>query len=218
MLHICRLIHNALAKVSFKNIIFDLGGVLLDLEVSKTFQAFSNLTGTMTGQEIKATLGDSTLFLDYEKGLLPDQVFREEAKKKLALTCSDEEFDKAWNCMLGDIPLDRLEHLLQLKKNFKTFLLSNTNPIHHQFFTKTVQQNTRGQVLDEFFDKAYYSYQLNMSKPDVEIFNHVLKQNNLEASETIFLDDSLANLEGASKAGILVCHISNPKMIFTFFQ
>jgi putative hydrolase of the HAD superfamily len=150
--------------------------------------------------------------------MLTDLVFREEAKKKLALTCFDEEFDKAWNDMLGDIPINRLELLLNLKKNFKTFLLSNTNAIHHKFFTKTVQQNTRGQVLDDFFNKTYYSYQLNMRKPDVEIFNHVLEQNSLEASETIFLDDSLANLEGASKAGIQVCHISNPKMIFTFFQ
>jgi len=217
MLHIWRLIHNALAKVEFKNIIFDLGGVLLDLDVSKTHEAFSRLSG-IPASIIKETLSGSTLFLDYEKGLVSDSDFRDEARKALTINCSDEVFDHAWNAMLGDLPKHRLDFLSSLRKDFNVFLLSNTNNIHLTHFSANVKQATGGILLDEFFTKAYYSHLLKMRKPDDEIFEYVLTQHNLDAKQTIFLDDNLFNLQGANNVGISTFHVQHPDMIFTPFS
>jgi epoxide hydrolase-like predicted phosphatase len=217
MLHICQLIHNALSKLRFKNIIFDLGGVLLDLNVFKTYEAFSAISGRYQPDQIKAMLADSAVFLDYEKGALTDQEFRMKAKEMLGLPCTDEVFDKAWNEMLGDLPAKRLELLDRLKAKHNTFLLSNTNQIHKECFSETVRIQSNGSQLDEFFTKAYYSHELKMRKPDEEIFQFVLSQNNLRPEDTVFLDDNLANLAGAANVGIQVQHVQYPEMIFSLF-
>lgn len=216
MLHICRLIHNALFKVQFKNVIFDLGGVLLDLDVQKTYQAFSKLTG-IPEAKIKSILGESRLFLEYEKGNVTDNEFRTQAKDILRLTCSDSIFDNAWNQMLGDLPKKRLDLLNQLNGSYRTFLLSNTNQIHKNHFSSVVKKNSGGIELDNFFTKAYYSHLIKMRKPDSEIFEFVLSENKLAADETIFLDDNVSNLEGAEKLGIKTHLITHPEMTFTLF-
>ncbi len=216
MLHICRLIHNALSKVQFKNVIFDLGGVLLDLDVQRTHEAFSKLTG-IPEAKIKSILGESRLFLEYEKGNVTDNEFRTQAKDILGLACSDSIFDNAWNQMLGDVPRKRLDLLNQLNGTYRTFLLSNTNQIHKNHFSSIVKKNSGGIELDNFFTKAYYSHLMKMRKPDSEIFEFVLSENNLVADETIFLDDNVSNLKGAEKLGIKTHLITHPEMTFTLF-
>ncbi len=216
MLHIWQLIHNALSKVEFKNIIFDLGGVLLNLDVSKTHEAFSKLSGIKT-VEIYNMLAESSLFLDYEKGLLSDSDFRNEVSRALSIHCSDEIFDNAWNAMLGDLPKPRINLLYALKKEYPVFLLSNTNNIHLTNFSEKAKKINNGSPLDDCFTKAYYSHLLKMRKPDAEIFEHVLSQHNLDPQQTIFLDDNLFNLEGANKLGIKTFHVQHPDMIFTLF-
>jgi glucose-1-phosphatase len=198
------------------NLIFDLGGVILDLNTVKTHEAFGKLAG-VSGESIRNTLATTAFFNDYEKGLLTDAEFRNEIRTMLKMDLSDDNLDAAWNLMLEDIPLKRLQLLQELGKKHRIFLLSNTNNIHLQYFNGIVTKVTGHANLDPFFNKAYYSHLMKMRKPDTEIFERVLRENELLASETLFLDDNKENLAGAEKAGLKTAHIPFPDHIFSIF-
>lgn len=196
--------------------IFDLGGVLLDLHLDRTHEAFAHL-GRTSVSEIRAQIEASTFFNRYEKGELSDRQFREEVRRFLGQQVDDPEIDRAWNAMLGAIPSNRLRMLRDLQPQYRIFLLSNTNQIHLDFFGKQVLQ-TEGVSLDDFFEKAYYSHVLKMRKPEQEIFDYVLRENRLVASETLFLDDNLSNLEGAARTGIKTFHVLDPSALNSLFS
>jgi glucose-1-phosphatase len=197
-----------------KNIIFDLGGVILNLSIPSTLKAFASATGK-TVEDILPHFS-SREFLSYEKGLLSDHEFRTHVRLILKTELSDETIDKCWNAMLGDLPINRIELLQRLFPTHRIFLLSNTNEIHLKRFTE-IAKATTGESLDVYFHKTYYSHQVKMRKPDVEIFELVLKENNLDASETLFLDDNLSNLAGAKLTGIKTFHVETPELIFSLF-
>ena len=205
-----------LTTTGIKNIIFDLGGVIINLSVEDTYQSFASLSG-LSPEEIKKRAHQNTFFREYEKGLLSDSEFRYRVKSEFKLTVSDEEIDRAWNAMLLDIPLPRIKLLERLRSEFNLFLLSNTNNIHLQCFNTQVKALTGHATLDVYFDKAYYSHLVKMAKPDVEIYEYVLQSNQLNPEETIFLDDNKDNLQGANKAGIKTFHVQNPYQIFSLF-
>ena len=202
--------------LGIKNIIFDLGGVIINLSVEKTHEAFASLSG-LTVQEVKELVHQSAFFHEYEKGLISDMEFRNHLRELLNLNVADQKLDLAWNAMLLDIPLKRIRLLEQLKGQFSLFLLSNTNNIHLQCFNKQVFQLTGFPSLDHYFHNAYYSHLINMKKPGVEIYEYVLSNSNLHPQETIFLDDNLDNLAGANKAGIRTFHVQQPDQIFSLF-
>lgn len=199
-----------------KNIIFDLGGVIINLSVEKTHQAFSILSGKPLN-EIKSIVSSNSFFHHYEKGLMEDADFRDHLRKVLNLNLDDAELDNAWNAMLLDIPIERIQLLEQLKSRFQIFLLSNTNNIHLQCFNSQVKQLTGFASIDQYFHRAYYSHLVKMSKPDIEIYEHVLHSSNLIPHETLFLDDNKDNLAGANKAGIRTFHVEQPDQIFSLF-
>ena len=173
----------------------------MDLHVDRSHQAFARLANCPVG-EIQSKIAKASCVVEHEKGLISDADFRDEMRAMLKIDLPDIEIDMAWNAMLGDIPLDRLQLLKRLRKDFKVFLLSNTNSIHLPHFSETVKSNSGGTTLDSYFDKAYFSHVLKMRKPDEEIFRHVLDQNQLVAERTLFLDDFPVNLVGAEKTGI----------------
>jgi glucose-1-phosphatase len=200
-----------------KNIIFDLGGVIINLDTHKTYEQFSKLSGIKV-EEFISKASESPFFDQYEKGLLSDQEFREHLRLLLKSEASDSEIDNAWNAMLLDIPLKRIQLLQQLRANYRLFLLSNTNNIHLQCFTKIFQHTTGLPSLDNCFDKAYYSHLMKMRKPDDEIYRQVLIENQLMANQTLFLDDNLSNLQGAKSVGIHTFHVAHPDLIFSLFH
>jgi len=205
-----------LAPAGIKNIIFDLGGVIINLSVEKTHQAFGALSG-MSVEEIKSIVHQGAYFHDYERGLISDAEFRMHLRQSLNLQVSDAQLDAAWNAMLLDIPMERIDLLVRLKEKFSIYLLSNTNNIHLQSFNGIVQNLTGQSAIDNYFHRTYYSHLLKLSKPDVAIYNHVLLQNSLEPESTIFLDDNKDNLIGANKAGIKTFHVQYPDQIFSLF-
>jgi FMN phosphatase YigB (HAD superfamily) len=205
-----------LALAGIKNIIFDLGGVIINLSVEKTHQAFATLSG-MPVDEIKSIVHQGAYFDDYERGLISDSQFRTHLRQSLNLEVSDAQLDAAWNAMLLDIPMERIDLLVRLKEKFSIYLLSNTNNIHLQSFNGLVKNLTGQLAIDNYFHKAYYSHLLKLSKPDVAIYNHVLLQNGLEPEATIFLDDNKDNLTGANKVGIKTFHVQHPDQIFSLF-
>ncbi len=199
-----------------KNLIFDLGGVIINLDTHRTVTAFARLAGSSTA-EIQSLMA-SPFFLEYEKGLISDAAFRDAVRLALHAEVADAEIDAAWNAMLLDIPDAKFELLRALAPDFNIFLLSNTNEIHLRCFNQQVAQRTGAPSLAPFFRKTYYSHYLHMRKPDVAIYDFVLRDAGLHAPDTLFLDDNEHNLRGAEQIGIRTFHVPHPDAIFDLFK
>jgi epoxide hydrolase-like predicted phosphatase len=203
---------------SIQNLIFDLGGVILDLSVDHTLESFSRLSG-LDKQRIEEIYAAEHGFVAYEKGQMSDDEFRDFIRDTFSITASDEEIDECWNAMLRGIPSVKLELLTRLRDSFRVFLLSNTNAIHlrhiNGFILSRVSDATD---LDHYFDRAYYSHTMGMRKPDAEIFEQVLADNSLRPHETLFLDDYAVNIEGAKSVGIKTVHVTSPSLILEYFH
>ena len=184
-----------------KNIIFDLGGVILNIDNKLTEHAFIKL-GVKNFHEIFGHGHAASFVRDYEIGKISDERFIEELKNISGLLVSDEEILAAWNIMLLDFPPERIQLLNDLKKRYRLFLFSNTNALHVVELKKRYRQTFNNNKLDDHFERAYYSQILGMRKPDVESFEFIIKENNLIPAETLFVDDALINIEGANAAGL----------------
>jgi glucose-1-phosphatase len=194
-----------------KNIIFDLGGVLLNLDIPKTTQAFEQL-GAPEFKNLFG-LGRAESFLKaYEVGYINDDEFVTDLQQ-LTGGKSRDEVIHAWNAMLLDFPKERIEFLAELRKKYKLYLFSNTNAIHLSAFAKTFSDTFNGASLDAEFSKAWYSHLIKRRKPDVEAFEFVIKDAELDPAETVFIDDALVNVEGARKAGLTGIHLEPGKTI-----
>lgn len=204
---------------SIKNLIFDLGGVIIDLSVDHTLQAFTRLSG-FEKQRIDELYVSEQQFLDYEMGLISDEAFRKFVTGCYSLSCSDDELDTSWNAMIRGLPLIKLQLLERLKEKYNVFLLSNTNSIHIQYINSIVLPATLndGRILDDYFHRAYYSHIMKKRKPNSDIFEEVLRESGLKAEETLFLDDNAANIEGARKVGIMTLHVVTPDLILEYFH
>jgi len=194
-----------------KNIIFDLGGVLLNLDVAQTRDAFIKL-GLKQIDELFRIGHAEGFFKEYEVGTISDEEFVEKAQQLSLPGTTPDQVIAAWNIMLLDFPEERVQLLNQLKKKYRLFLFSNTNAIHLQSFHKTYQ-DVYGVAMDELFEKAYYSHLINLRKPDVAAFQYVIKDSGLQAEETLFIDDALVNVEGAQLAGLQAVHLTGGKTI-----
>jgi FMN phosphatase YigB (HAD superfamily) len=204
---------------SIKNLIFDLGGVILDLSVDQTMEQFSALSG-LDKQRVKDLYASTPGFEEYEKGLMSDKDFRDFVRAVFAVQSSDEEIDTCWNAMLLGFPIRKLNLLQSLKKNFSVYLLSNTNNIHVNYINQIMLPGIThpGNSLESYFHRAYYSHIMKKRKPNADIFEQVLNENSLLAHETLFLDDNLPNIEGAKQLGIQTVHVVTPDLILNYFN
>lgn len=184
-----------------KNIIFDLGGVVLNIDYHKTANEFKKL-GLEKFDKLYSQAKQFHFFDDFEKGNISEEKFREEIRRITGMIFCDKELDKAWNAMLLDLPAERTKLLIAAKANYRTFLLSNTNSIHYTEYTKQVNENHRIDSLSELFEKEYFSHIIHLRKPDLEAFEYVLNDASINPNETLFIDDSIQHLEGAQKVGI----------------
>jgi len=202
--------------MEIKNIIFDLGGVILNIDYNLTAQAFKNL-GVSNFDELYSKAQQSELFDLMETGMVSNQEFRNGIRDIINLQLSDEEIDNAWNAMLLDLPFKRIELLKKLKaEGYRLFLLSNTNQIHYDAYTENLKNEHGVEGLEEFFEKTYFSHKIHKRKPLKEIFQFVLDDAELKAEETIFIDDSLQHVLGAKEAGINAFHLEGD--VLTFFD
>ena len=190
-----------------KNIVFDLGGVIMNLDVPKTIKALHKI-GI---EKIVNNTGHNyhhSFFYDFEVGDISEEHFLESLQKLSNKKLNFSEIKQAWNEMILNIPLDRINFLRDLKEEYNLFLLSNTNSIH-QFKYLSEFNHKYGYSFNSLFQKAYYSHEIGLRKPNKEVFDFVLKNSTLKASETLFIDDSLTNIKAAKKAGINTFHIVN---------
>lgn len=205
-------------RVPVKNLIFDLGGVILDLSVDDTLLSFARLAG-LTSEKVLALFYSSPGFNEYEKGKMSDTDFRNFLRDIYKLRASDKEIDTCWNAMLLGIPLVKLKLLQQLKAKYQVLLLSNTNNIHLHYINTTMLPGITGETsLDIYFHKAYYSHRMLKRKPDADIFEQVLDENGLVPEQTLFLDDNALNIQGARAVGIQTLHVTSPDIILDYFH
>ncbi len=182
-----------------RTLMFDFGGVLVNLNKQACLDAFSKIGITDIAHSID-NYAQTGLFLQLEKGHVSATDFRNELRNMFGSDVHDSEIDKAWNAFLLDIPDYKLELLLELKKKYRMIMLSNTNEIH--FEQKAQEEFSKlGYRVEDYFDKCYLSYKLGVAKPQKEIFEHVLKEEGTPASEILFLDDGPRNIEIAKSMG-----------------
>jgi putative hydrolase of the HAD superfamily len=195
-----------------KSIIFDLGGVILNLNYSKTVDEFKKI-GVLNFKEFYSQKKQTLLFDDFEKGKIKPEDFISSFKESENLKIKEIDFINAWNAMLLEIPVEKLEFIENLKKNYKIILLSNTNEIHIKKFEDDLKKNNMLEQFYKCFDKIYYSSRMGKRKPEENCFNQVLEENGLIAENTLFIDDSVQHIEGAKKAGIKTFHLEKNKSI-----
>ena len=186
--------------MAVKNIVLDLGGVLLNLDYDLMAKNLADL-GIL---DVFSKQKQTGFMDDWEEGKFDKNHFLSELKKLGNLTESNAEqkINDAWNSILLDFPKERLELLQTLQSKYRLFLYSNTNEIHIESFESSLQTVHQVDGLHSFFEKVYYSNVLGIRKPKTEGFLQILNENNLLAEETIFIDDSPQHIVGAKNAGI----------------
>jgi putative hydrolase of the HAD superfamily len=194
-----------------KNIIFDLGGVLINLNYQLTRRAFEEL-GVQDFDAFYTQHAANPLFENLEVGAIEPEAFYEALREATGLALSDTQLETAWNAMLLDFPAERLQWLDQIKNKYNIYLFSNTNAIHYKAFT-TIYAQTAPLIglypdFNHFFKEAHYSHTLGQRKPEVAAFEAVLAKSGLDPAQTLFIDDTISNIEGAQKAGLQTLFLS----------
>ncbi len=196
-------------------VIFDLGGVILNLDYQRTIDAFKKL-GLSNFEDMYTQASQNNIFDDYETGEISSQHFINLLLPYLPLGTSPNKVVHAWNSMILDFPLDRLELLDDLKTKRRTFLLSNTNELHLQEVLRSLSKTTN-RTLESYFEKVYYSHIVNLRKPNSNIFEFVCREQKLIPSETLFIDDTIGHINGSNTFGLKGFHLEKGKTIIDLF-
>lgn len=200
-----------------KNILFDWGGVISEIDFNATINAFKEY-GISDFEQLYCKEYQSELFQQLEVGEITPTQFRKELRKKIPNQISDEELDIAWFAMLLDTLQENLDLLSVLKKQYRTFLLSNTNSIHTSMYDEVFdKKHNLKNGLRSLFEKAYYSHEIGMRKPHEAVFEFVLNDSNLDPKETLFIDDSIQNIVTAKNLGIQTFHIDENNSLMDVF-
>jgi len=194
-----------------KNIIFDLGGVIYAINYQSTIQAFESL-GINDFESIYAKAGQSDLFDNLETGKITKAEFFEGVNKFLPNTLSPTKITEAWNAMLIGFMSDALKKLEELSNTHRIFLLSNTNIFHIEEIKKRIGEGDFNEFCS-LFEKVYLSHEIGLRKPHTQVFAHIVDEQGLEASETLFIDDSPQHVAGALKAGLNAYHLKDGEKI-----
>ena len=200
-----------------KNIIFDLGGVILDIDENIVYKELEKM-GISTTE-----LAHSKEFVDimsrFDTGIITAPTFRKRMKALVGQEkMTDQKFDSIWNAMLLDIPRERIEAIEQVKKHYKIFLMSNTNVIHYDLYVRDLQLRFGYNEFDELFDKSYFSFAEHLEKPDPRFFELILDHESLIPEETLFIDDTAKNIQVAKSLGIRTYHIRRDELVRNLFE
>jgi len=203
-------------QMDIKNIIFDFGGVILDIDPQLTFNEFVNL-GFKDTEKLLSPEFMEEIAAKFERGILTPEVFRNKLRQFLQIEATDQQLDDAWNALLFDIPAERVEVIKKARKNYSIFLLSNSNEIHYELFVRDLQLRFGYREFDDLFHKAYFSFDLHLSKPNPEIYEFVINQHELNPAETLFIDDREDNIETAQMLGFKTYLLQKPERVRDLF-
>lgn len=204
-------------SANIKNIIFDLGGVVLDIDESIVYKELEKM-GISTSE-----LAHSKEFMDimskFDTGIYTAPTFRKKTKAFLGQEkMTDQKFDSIWNSMLLDIPRERIEAIEKVRKHYKIFLMSNSNVIHYDLYVRDLQLRFGYNEFDELFNKSYFSFAEHLEKPDPRFFELILDHEHLLPEETLFIDDTAENIKVAKSLGINTYHISREELVRNLFE
>jgi HAD superfamily hydrolase (TIGR01509 family) len=202
--------------MEIKALIFDLGGVLINLDYGKTAHAFEEL-GVNDFSDLYSQASQTELFSDFETGKISAQRFINELLIYLPKGTSPNKVVRAWNEMILDVPLKSIKLLENLNKIYPVILLSNTNELHVPVVRKEWAKVT-DLPMEHYFQKIYFSHEIGMRKPNQEIFSEVCKRENITPENTLFIDDTLQHIEGAKKSGLMVRHLTDIEMLDQLFS
>ena len=199
-----------------RNLLFDLGGVIINLDRQRCVDALTALGDEKADEMLDLSVQRGTL-MDLEEGKISPSDFFKRMRQKIGKAVSDEEIVHALNELLIGIPLDRLTLLRKLRQRFNVMMLSNTNPI--MFDTKIAECFAQeGLSITDYFDDVYLSYRLKSCKPDIAIFKKVIELPRIVPQETLFFDDSQKNLDAAASLGFKTFLVTPDRDIVTFFN
>jgi putative hydrolase of the HAD superfamily len=199
-----------------RNIIFDLGGVLLNIDPKKTIEAFGKLgMEQLVGD--KGLSYDHEIFYQMEQGQITSDEFRQGVLDLLPNSASFQEIDDAWTAMLLDFPAIRVELVKNLRKDFKIYLFSNTNAIHVEKF-HSIFRNQHGFEVSTLFDKDFYSNEIGYRKPSSESYLEIIRLSGINPEESLFIDDSLTNVESAIASGLKGLWLEPGQKVEEIFQ
>ncbi|MEA3462265.1 MAG: HAD family phosphatase [Bacteroidota bacterium] len=190
---------------NFKNILFDLGGVILDINVQATLKLFYELGFPSKLMQIPNSM-TTDIYYKYETGKLSTKEFRNQIRLASGVEISDQAFDEAWSAMLVRFPKERIDLLRVLSKHYNLYMLSNTSALHVKEFEKMYLE-AAGESIYKVFKKIYYSHEIGWYKPEPEAWEHVIKDADIKAEETLFLDDNIHNIKASQELGFQAIHI-----------
>lgn len=198
-------------------IIFDLGGVVINIEWQRSVQAFAELTKS-SFEELNQLMREQELVQKIETGRLQPEAFRAWFKEQFQNGFADEAIDLAWNAMLMDIPLERIEIIKQLALNYQVMCLSNTNAIHIRAFNRILEESSGHKNLEEIMHRTYYSHDMKTRKPDPESWKIILRENHLRPESVLYFDDNENNHRVATELGLNSVLITGDYTIETYFN
>lgn len=197
-------------------LIFDLGNVIIDLEYHRAFDLIKSQVPDSHYAKI-----DGFYIADfhkaYEKGEIDSAAFRNAVNTYFGQTWEDQHIDQLWNSILGQIPKRRLELIAELGKSYQLAILSNTNAIHIDAVYQMLRADHGIDDFSTLFHRIFYSHEMGLAKPSVEIYESMLAQLGATADRVIFFDDLEANVKGAASIGIHAVQVTGPEVIFDFF-
>lgn len=201
-------------KSEIKNIIFDWGGVITELHPQYTLEAFQSL-----GIPVDNESGlHNQVFTPFELGMISPDEFRNRIRKYTHNVLADSMIDNAWNLILGELPSERWNLLEIIHMHYRTYLLSNTNLIHQQYYYNYLEKKYGTYGYAHLFEKVYFSFQLHLRKPGGEIFDFVIRDTGINPQETLFIDDSKENIDTANHLGFLTVYLKKPLTLTDLFE
>ncbi len=207
-----------------KVLLFDLGGVIIDIDPSITINALKSMSKKSSEDfnvlDYKYYKEESSLlnfFFEYEKGNINDDKFRNGIRKFANLDLSNDKIDHIWNYVIVKINQDLLDVVLSLKNRYKIMILSNTNFIHKVYYDKLVV-DIYGKTLKQLFDKVFYSYEIRSRKPELEIYQKVIDESSYSGKEILFFDDMKENLEIPKVIGMKTHHVEDITLTKQFLK
>ena len=184
-----------------KNLLLDLGGVVLNVDYHKMVDVFKEY-GVMDFDKHFTQAKQVEIIDKFEEGKCTVEEFRNGIRDLVNVNLTDEQIDNAWFSMILDLPKERIELIGLLKLKYNVYLFSNTNELHIELLKKRYEEEFGFDIFQMLFTKAYFSNEIKMRKPHPESFQWLINDAGIKAEETLFIEDSPQHIEGAKKVGL----------------
>lgn len=194
-----------------RNIIFDMGGVIIDIDYNLTAKAFEKC-GIAEFDKIFNQASQLDFIIAFERGEIEPAEFRKQIRSKVGINLSDLVIDECWNALILDLQSSRVKVIEKLAQQYKLYLLSNNNAIHFKKLKSKIEQVIPFPHFCALFQKTYFSHLIQLQKPSKESFLLVINENQLKPEETLFVDDSVQHIKSAAELGLrtLLVHSNQP--------